>query len=266
MRRTLVAVLALVFIYPQTVRAQVDDAARLQAAEELVRLILSSQAGGNFLVAMVEAKIKDSPEVEPYRDVLLEWARKQSSWEVMGPPMVAAYAKEFSLTALREAITFYKSPASQSFLTRAPEILLETSQSLIMERRAELDELVTEKIWKDAGGALRTHADRLYDEEKWPEARDAYIRYLEVHPDEVDVISDLGVCYRWVEDHQGALKQFDRALALNPEHWQSLYNKAIVIGLDLGKKPEARELLERLRTLQPHNPEVEKLAEALEGD
>ena len=113
---------------------------------------------------------------------------------------------------------------------------------------------------------MRTHADRLYDEEKWPEARDAYIRYLEVHPDEVDVISDLGVCYRWVGDHQNAVKQFDRALVLNPEHWQSLYNKIIVVGLDLGKKPEARELLERLRTLQANNPEVEKLAEALAGD
>jgi len=266
MRRTLVAALTLVFIYPQTVRAQAVDAARMQAAEELVRLVFPTEVGSNLLDAMVEAKIQESPEVEPYRDVLLEWARKLSSPEVMGPPMAAAFAKEFSLSELHEVIAFYTSPTGQRFLARAPEIFLELAQKMTAERRAELDELVKAKVWKDAGDALRARADRLFDQEKWSEARDAYLRYLEVHPDEVDIISDLGVCYRGSGDQQEALKQFDRALALKPEHWQSLYNKIIVIGLDLGRKQEARELLARLRTLQPHNEEVEKLADALEGD
>jgi tetratricopeptide (TPR) repeat protein len=106
----------------------------------------------------------------------------------------------------------------------------------------------------------------LYNEKRWPEARDAYLRYLESHPEAVDVISDLGICYRALGDLQRALKEFDRALAIAPAHWQSLYNKIIVLAFDLGKKSEARELVVRLRTLQPENEQVKKLAEAVEGN
>ncbi len=113
------------------------------------------------------------------------------------------------------------------------------------------------------GEALRARADQLFDAEKWPEARDAYIRYLESHPKDVNARADLGVCYRNLGQMQNALKELDRALAIQPEHWQSLYNKVIVLGFDLGKKPEAGKVLAKLQALQPENPDVQKLAEAL---
>lgn len=110
---------------------------------------------------------------------------------------------------------------------------------------------------------LLDRANRHFDSKKWKEARDAYVEYLKSEPENVNAMTDLGICYRELGEFEGALREFDRALALDPEHWQTLYNKIVLIGFDLKRNAEAQVLLSRLRALQPNNPDVEKLATAL---
>lgn len=106
-------------------------------------------------------------------------------------------------------------------------------------------------------------ANQYYDQGKWEDAKKAFLAYLEETPNDVSVIADLGVCYQELGDYDRAVRNFDRALVLSPGHWQALYNKVIVLGFHLGKKDQARRLMRRLQKLQPDNPDVRRLAQAL---
>jgi len=114
--------------------------------------------------------------------------------------------------------------------------------------------------------AIRRLGDLHFELQQWPQARDLYNRFLELKPGEVGVISDLGVVYRGLQDYSKALAQFDEAQRLEPGHWQSHFNKAIVLGFDLKKYDEAEKELAELQKLQPGNPDVARLAQELEKE
>jgi len=106
-------------------------------------------------------------------------------------------------------------------------------------------------------------ANRLYDESKWLEARDAYLEHLEANPEDPGARSDLGVCYQELGGYKKALQEFDRVLAANPDHWQALYNKIVVLGFHVNRKPEAVALLPQLQKLRPEDDAVQELARSL---
>jgi tetratricopeptide (TPR) repeat protein len=99
-------------------------------------------------------------------------------------------------------------------------------------------------------------------------AVDSYERALKINSDDAgvsNVLTDLGVSYRKMNNVDKALECFDRALAKDPKHWQALFNSVIVYGIDKNDKPKAREVLSRLKKEQPGNPAVDRLEALLEG-
>lgn len=112
--------------------------------------------------------------------------------------------------------------------------------------------------------AIRRLADLYFDQARWAQARDLYSRFLELEPGNADVLSDLGVVYRGLQDYPKALAQFDEAQRLVPDHWQSRYNEVIVLAFDLKKYDEAEQVLAELERLQPGNPNVAQLAQEME--
>jgi hypothetical protein len=266
MKRIAITALALLFLSPQISRGQAEDPGRLKAAEELVRLMYATESHGDIAGAIVEAKIQADPKLESDRAVLLDWAKKIDTWETLGPPTIALYARQFSEAEIRDIIAFYRTPTGQKVLEHMPSMLTGVTGagfSLAKDWQTDVEQLTIAKKEKVGAYALREHADQLFDEQKWSAAKNAYLRYMELRPDDVDAMTDLGSCYRGLGDSQNAVTTFDRALTLNPEHWQSLFNKIVVVAFDLDRKPEALELLAKLRALQPENPDVEKLAERL---
>src|SRR6266545_2454515 len=123
--------------------------------------------------------------------------------------------------------------------------------------------LATPATHRSNSGELLAQANKLFDQHKWQEAKQVYIRYLDLDPRDTSALSDLGVCYRELGDFETALTTFDRALDIKADSWQALYNKIIVVGFDQNHLDHAKELLKRLRELQANNPDVERLAEAL---
>lgn len=60
----------------------------------------------------------------------------------------------------------------------------------------------------------------------------AYNKYLEIRPDDPNVLTDLGVMYRRAGQYEQALAVFDKAIAGSPGHQQARFNKGIVLLFD----------------------------------
>jgi tetratricopeptide (TPR) repeat protein len=111
--------------------------------------------------------------------------------------------------------------------------------------------------------ALQQLGNLHYDIRNWGDAAQLYERYLELRPEDPDVRTDLGASYRHMGRFDAALEEFRKVTSQNPEHWQALYNEVLVLGFDMGDLETANETMVELRALQPDNPEVDRLAQAL---
>lgn len=116
-----------------------------------------------------------------------------------------------------------------------------------------------EKNPNDADAVLLL-ANLNFDIKNWGRARELYERRLQLKPGDPDVLTDLGVCYREQGDFQKALQFFDQAEKLAPDHWQSRYNKVVVLAFDLKDYAKAEAILDELRRMQPQNPSIGELA------
>lgn len=112
--------------------------------------------------------------------------------------------------------------------------------------------------------AIRTLANLNFDIQNWQRAQELYVRYLELQPNNLDVMVDLGVTHREMGQYDQALGLFRQVQQQNPDHWQSYYNEVVVLAFDLKRFDEADRSLARLRELQPGNADVERLAGAVQ--
>jgi tetratricopeptide (TPR) repeat protein len=143
-----------------------------------------------------------------------------------------------------------------------PQPDMAATQQAAMEEMRQLEQHIQQN--PNDAQAIRRLADLNFDQAQWPQARDLYSRVLELQPGNADVISDLGVAYRGLKNYDRALQLFDEAQKLAPDHWQSRFNEAVLLGIDLGRYDEAQALLAELEKLQPGNPNVAQLAAAVE--
>ena len=137
-----------------------------------------------------------------------------------------------------------------------------SSQQAAMDRVTELRRYVAEN--PDDADALRLLANMNYDISNWQGAAELYERFLALRPGDVDVLTDLGACYRNLGQHEDALARFQRVREIAPNHWQSRYNEVLVLAFDLGRLDEARRAMAELAELQPGNADVERLAAEIE--
>ena len=111
--------------------------------------------------------------------------------------------------------------------------------------------------------AILRLANLNFDIGNWSRAQELYARFLELKPEDVDVMTDLGISYRETRQYDEALALFDKAQQINPQHWQSYYNEVVVLAFDLKRLDEADRTLATLQQMQPGNPNVAQLAAAV---
>lgn len=131
-----------------------------------------------------------------------------------------------------------------------------------MEQIRKLKEYVDQH--PEDSDAVRKLANLNFDIGNWARARDLYLQYEKVAKADADLLTDLGITHRELGESEQALARFREAEKLAPEHWQSRFNQAIVLGLDLARFDDAIQILDQLRGLQPGNPEIDRLQAEIE--
>ncbi|MEM6795808.1 MAG: tetratricopeptide repeat protein, partial [Acidobacteriota bacterium] len=77
-------------------------------------------------------------------------------------------------------------------------------------------------------------------------------------------MTDLGATLRNLQQPREALELFKRVSDQRPDHWQALFNQVLILAFDLGDLDSAGVALDSLRSLQPTNPDVQRLATEVE--
>lgn len=92
--------------------------------------------------------------------------------------------------------------------------------------------------WAELGNAY-------FDADMPREAIEAYNRSLALRPDNTDVLNDQGAMYRQAGDTTQALKNFEKALAIDQRNLESLYNMGYIYAFDLNRSERALEFWRR---------------------
>ncbi len=101
----------------------------------------------------------------------------------------------------------------------------------------------------DNTGAWVTLGNLHFDSERFAESVAAYSKAIELGVEDPNVLTDRGVMYRRLGDFSAALADFDKAHAIDPSHYQALYNIGLVQLHDLGNNKEALVAWEKMLLL-----------------
>jgi len=106
-----------------------------------------------------------------------------------------------------------------------------------------------------------------FDTNNFPKAIRAYQKSLELSSGNPNVLTDLGVMYRRNGQAVKALEAFDRAVAADPSHEQSRFNKGIVLNYDMGDREGAIKAWEGLLKVNPNAmaPNGQPISEAIKS-
>jgi len=98
-----------------------------------------------------------------------------------------------------------------------------------------------------------------FDSEQPMKAVEAYGKALELNGNDPDVLTDQGVMYRRLGWFDKAVKNFEMAFSIAPNHIQSLFNLGIVYRYDLQDSSKASEVWERYLMINPTGPGADQV-------
>ncbi len=90
-----------------------------------------------------------------------------------------------------------------------------------------------------------------FDTENYDKAINAYQKSLALKPGNADVLTDMGIMYRRSGKPAEAIKALDQAIAANPRHEVSRFNKGIVLMHDMNDIAGAMKSWEELVAINP---------------
>ena len=122
-----------------------------------------------------------------------------------------------------------------------------------------------EEILKTKPGdqdALVSAANLNFDLKNYEKAAELYDRAVKNDPNNVNLITDLGSSWLWMNQPVKAIEYYDRSLKLDPNHFQTLMNLGIA-RMSSGNRPGAAEAWEKLVSVYPDHPEAQMLRDAI---
>jgi tetratricopeptide (TPR) repeat protein len=108
-------------------------------------------------------------------------------------------------------------------------------------------------------------ANLYFDAEKYDDAIKWYGEALALVPNDVNVSTDLGVCYYYTNQADRALEQFAKSLKIDPKHAKTLLNVGIVRAFGKQDLAGAQEAWQAVLKLAPDSPEGQAAKRALDS-
>jgi tetratricopeptide (TPR) repeat protein len=127
------------------------------------------------------------------------------------------------------------------------------------ERAAILDETRVKAL--KSGAEL---ANLYFDAERYDDAIAWYQAALKITPDDVNLSTDLGVCYYYTNQPDKALLQLSHSLSIDPKHTKTLLNIGIVKAFGKQDLEGATKVWQQVVDLGPDTPEGQAAKRALD--
>jgi cytochrome c-type biogenesis protein CcmH/NrfG len=143
-------------------------------------------------------------------------------------------------------------------------------QNAPSERAAILDETKVKALksvaeQQPSNAQPRAELANLYfDAERYDDAITWYQAALKITPDDVNLSTDLGVCYYYTNQADKALLQLSHSLSIDPKHTKTLLNIGIVKAFGKQDLEGATKVWQQVVDLGPDTPEGQAAKRALD--
>ncbi len=107
-------------------------------------------------------------------------------------------------------------------------------------------------------------ANLYFDAERYDDAITWYQAALKITPDDVNLSTDLGVCYYYTNQADKALLQLSHSLSIDPKHTKTLLNIGIVKAFGKQDLEGATKVWQQVVDLGPDTPEGQAAKRALD--
>ena len=154
-----------------------------------------------------------------------------------------------------QAAVQQSSAATQQQTPAPPPLDLQRAAALEQEARA-----------RPADAKVRADLGNLYfDAERFDLAVPWYEAAFKLNNKDVNVSTDLAVCYYYTNEPDRALKQIDASLAIDPGHAKTLLNQGIIRAFGKRDLDGALESWEKVVKLAPNSPEAARAQQGIDG-
>ncbi len=148
-------------------------------------------------------------------------------------------------------------PLPPGAVAPAPENVLGTGQRIAAAEQIVAREPKNVQAWIQLGNDyFDTHQPR--------KAIEAYGNALQLAPNDPDVLTDQGVMFRDVGEHDKAIANFEKANQIDPNHTQSLYNLGVVYAYDKKDTVRAVQAWKRVIATAPGSEQAAKARAAIQ--
>jgi tetratricopeptide (TPR) repeat protein len=155
-------------------------------------------------------------------------------------------------------------PASQASSAPPSGSSSSTRAAVLDETRVNALKTVADR--ESANPKPRVELANLYfDAERYDDAIKWYSEALKLDPSDVNVSTDLGVCYYYVNQPDKALEQLDRSLKIDPKHTKTLLNVGIVRAFGKQDLQGATQAWQQVIAIAPDSPEGQAAKRALDS-
>lgn len=122
-----------------------SDEASLKEAEVFLNTINLNTVLQENMREMLNLQLKQTPEFEPYKEVILKFFYKHMSYESLKPDLIKMYSEVFTAAELKEITTFYKTPTGSKTLEKMPELMAKggaVGAKKVQNNMRELQEMI----------------------------------------------------------------------------------------------------------------------------
>ena len=148
MRKGLLAALLIGCLGFGSATVLADIQSHRRAAEQLASLLQMEQLLQQTHEQVLNVQIQANPDLNPYRDVLLQFLKERLSWDNLKDELLDLYTENFTEAELQELVTFYATETGQKSVRLMPEILRRAGEiglRRVQEQLPELERRLQEK-------------------------------------------------------------------------------------------------------------------------